>query len=909
MSWTRILERLEDLKADIEGIAKGQHRVEGIVNEIRRSNALAGPESKPSQPHFEGAVGDHLGVHDCSTRSIPPLKGDATPTERATTSFRFDGREKGNDNTRPSRSSYYSEGSEDNGKTPLSGGERRGSMLQQREELHSASNRYSTIHSGFISSSLSHSPSSLEASRCTALHPDSSRRVFFDITMLVVLTYDSVMIPYELAWTVPFEGWVIVFTWVTFLFWLSDLMLGFVTGFRQNGKLVMDFKRIYRKYVTTYFFPNLLLVGADFLGIMVETTAARGAAGETAMLVKSARIIKLNRMLRLAAMFRTGQIAQLYDRVLASMRKRGIAEHMDILVKSTKLVILIIWVNHLGGCMWHLIGTTAREQWYTTNFVADSDSLEYLLAFYWSTSAMIAGESVMVPTGAYELLCSICFVLFGFIFSSVLISSLATTLINFQMANKEQQDKLNTLRQFLYQHQVDSTLCVPIEKQVLARMSNVKRLCQKDVGALSLLSPMMRTELLHAIYGRSVLSLQFNAVCAEVEPTFVKNVCFHVLVHEAHEPGDRIFRPGMEAVGAFYVYWGSLEYLKAAGLTSGASFSEQAIAVKPEAVQKGRWVSEISLWSCWKHRGWMDATAPCELLTMPSDSFIEVLQSHPELAVMGQDYSAALVQASSRKLEEELLSDINLTTAHEAVLLSMQQLPRRLMSMAAISALDAAHGRQARYSHDTVISELRREVEEQQCDVVLYPGERFVRLVGQVVLRLSHQDSCVLTQLGRWDGTSATPDCALPHTQIRVGEPPREALDRLVSEWVPFVAQGDVERSIEQDILIEEKVWSGGVVSTKCARILFNAMADTDFETPLIYLERKQDAAPDSDHKAFMVASKMSPKQCVIYSWLPPSEFARLTAGHAGEALVQRILSDFDLDDKKTNLMPPSVNV
>jgi len=595
------------------------------------------------------------------------------------------------------------------------------------------------------------------------------------------------------------------------------------------------------------------------------------------------------------------------------------------MVSVLKLVFEIIWVNHFGCCMWYMIADTALNNWYQDHGIDRNDATEYLLGFYWSTSTMIAGESVMTPTSTGELVTTNIFLLFGFIFSSVLISSLATTLIDFTMSNKEPKEKLKTLRQFLYQHSVRAELGMPIEKQVLDRMSTVKRLSEKDVSALSFLSPLIRAELYSTIYGSSITSLQFIRTCNALDHSFVRDVCFHAMFHATHEPGDQVLQPCTDAVGAHVVYWGSLEYMAVAGPTHTQHFDgdgrARAQTPRPskfmEVVGPGRYISELALWAHWRYRGWMEAATPCEVLTIQAESFLSLLSQRSDLLQIAQDYSVVLCGAIA---PDEALSDLQ-PVDHESALMAMPTESRAIMSNAALQVLSNANAlRRSRKSPQ----ELADEVQMGKCDLILTSTEKekVLRLVSVVAIRIRRKgDKKLLAQIGAWDSVagSTTAQCALPGTKVRHGETPTSALERLIKAQLALFSQGLILASGQEEF-VETRPSDAYGLPTKYLRTVFEAELEAPQaqHAPVQALDRSQTtsdrhlrvqdhhhraaACPMTSHEAFLLAKDNAANgRCVICSWLPPNDFDTLSGGAAGAFLVQKWVSDLMMTQDRVN--------
>jgi len=758
------------------------------------------------------------------------------------------------------------------------------------------------------------------------LHPDSRLRAFFDVATVWVLVYESIFVPIQISWQLESKGFVLASSIFTLVFWFVDLFLGFATGFRREDQLIMDCNQIAKRYLKTYFFPNLAVVVADFVGVTMEFYGDMPTSGGTTI-AKVARIIKMNRLLRLVSMFRTGMIAMSFDQLVTFMRKWSLANQFNFSVRVVKLVFLILWVNHFGACVWYSLfsSSSALEVWVEENNMTGSRGIfYYFLGFYWSASSMIAGESLMMPTTVSEVACTLFFILFGFIFSSVLISSLLTTVMDYQESNKERSDKLKILRQFLCQHRVDYRLCMPIEKQVNDRIWRVKRLSERDVAALSLIPPVMRAELSFNIYGASIRLQRCIRMCESMdsEASFIKNVCFWALLHIAHEPGTNIFEPNTEADGIKFVSWGTLEYLPMQMAVERRSVEERRSSnslsqafqtadrdVLPKnpchcKVKKRTWFCEVALWIHWQHRGWMDAMTPCEVMTVRSDAFLDVLKGHPELFSIASKYGEEIRHAVEMK-EPDVLDDLKMPIAHEAVVCAMPQASRRKMSQGALRLLQERDQWKGRLFQNHGLEELDKEVAKGDCDLLIYPPEKpgkeetVLRVVTIVALRLQNSEGKVLAQIGKFVRGVLLPRCTYPGTKQMTGELPDQAVQRMLQTKLKAL-KASVQinhRETKQDR--ESRTSAKYGVSSVYARTLFQAQFEDscDYKPRILKMQDSTGTSLDSSRKAFTLEDgSSSPDNSFIFAWLADAEFKEFTEESAGEKEIERWLTGLEMD-------------
>mmetsp|Transcript_102339 Transcript_102339/g.330128 ORF Transcript_102339/g.330128 Transcript_102339/m.330128 type:complete len:162 (-) Transcript_102339:16-501(-) len=87
-----------------------------------------------------------------------------------------------------------------------------------------------------------------------------------------------------------------------FTYWVLDVLLSFRAGYQKHGKLEMRPKSIARRYVKTWFAPDVVLLGLQVFSFAVdEDPGGSVTALRFARLGKLMRLPKLNGLPRLAA--------------------------------------------------------------------------------------------------------------------------------------------------------------------------------------------------------------------------------------------------------------------------------------------------------------------------------------------------------------------------------------------------------------------------------------------------------------------------------------------------------------------------------------------------------------------------------------------------------------------------------
>ena len=91
--------------------------------------------------------------------------------------------------------------------------------------------------------------------------PDSVKRNIWDLASFCVLLFDTLVIPYTLAWQPPDSTFLITTMWVTMCFWTSDMLLTFNTALYKRGELEVRRSQIAKHYFKTTFLLDLVVTG------------------------------------------------------------------------------------------------------------------------------------------------------------------------------------------------------------------------------------------------------------------------------------------------------------------------------------------------------------------------------------------------------------------------------------------------------------------------------------------------------------------------------------------------------------------------------------------------------------------------------------------------------------------------
>lgn len=731
------------------------------------------------------------------------------------------------------------------------------------------------------------------------MDPSGARRLCIDLVSMIVLLYDIIVTPYALAWDVPLlEGWLTGFTWSTLVFWTMDMGFCFRTGFFRHGELEMRPKAIARRYLRTFFVPDLIIVVCEWLNIV--TFYLDGAMGASEG-VKFLRFSKVTRMLRIIGVVRIARLSSILERVATRV---GVGGGLEMLSDTVKLLLAILWLNHMISCVWYAIGKSAPSDtgfsWLgvaiapaTADTYQDMDFwYQYSTAFHWSMTQMTPGSMQVAPLNTLERQFNISCLICGLLFFSTLVSSLSAKMMHIKASKADKLQKFAVTCRFLRQASVSPKLAISIQKQVADQMRIQKRLTLSDVPALANLSLSLRIELQHELSKPHLLKHPLFRIFSEIDAGLIKNLCYEAIDFVTLLPGSSLFIAGEKAKAAYAVTRGSLAYTQYPA-------SSKVLRTTEESVEVGTWLCEAALWTHWSHVGTLEAKCACELMAMSPEELIRTLQEHLVIRHLIEEYAQSFHArlASAIPPSASWPTDLEVPFADcSEIIVSMSMELRELIGMASYSVL----ARTVWFWSRQQLDKLKGEIQQDRCTLLLTGQGEVQRVVAVAVLHITDNEGNILTQVGSWDGGAAHPKCALPGTKQRMRELPGDAALRVLETTLAPLHPG-VSGFTLTDTSIEYKTSENYMIPTKYMRTIHYAHLDETF--PLGNLPKATTTRPRTAHHAdalherdLYIFHKAHSEQRDIYAWLQQDELDLLQSP-SGTQVLQGWLAGVAVDE------------
>lgn len=420
------------------------------------------------------------------------------------------------------------------------------------------------------------------------IYPDNQWKHAWDGIILFAVTFAAFEVPLRLVFDYRPEEWVTVADTILAVLFLADVVLQFYSVQSEQGQLITDRREIARRYMQSWFVPDLLAAMPFDLIYLVA-----GAAGVPLLLVQ--RIFRVLRIVRILRLFHLAQIL------------RTIQRQSTLHPGLVRMGILAYWVflaAHWISCGW--LAIVSRT---------DDPVLDYLNALYWCLTTMATvgyGDITPDRTSAVQLLYTMAVMILGVGVYGYVIGNIANMIANLDVARAHHQEKMEQITAFMRYRNIPPALQMRIRNYY-----NYLWESRRGYDELSVI-----TDLPDSLKADVVMHL--NMEILEKVPIFrgSSNEFIRELVVElrpvVYTPGDYVFRRGELGDRMYFISKGKVEILSEddsevrAVLSEGEFFGEMALLFHQPRVASVR------------------ALDYCDLYYLDRSTFDRVLGRYPE---------------------------------------------------------------------------------------------------------------------------------------------------------------------------------------------------------------------------------------------------------------------------------------
>ena len=474
---------------------------------------------------------------------------------------------------------------------------------------------------------------------------------FFDLIVAVCVVFSSVVAPMKVAYRAKFLPELEVLT--DAVFWL-DIALQFCSGFEERGYPVLSFKRVARRYASTWLMIDLLAV---FPWELISRHSSFVALGKTVRLVRLRRLLAHTKLI-------SG------DNVLRV------------------LMILSFWllITHWCACFffalgWSMCGSIYDETWVVVYFdgtrgqglpdlrdscgdgTPDEIGSIHVRALYWALATMSSlgyGAAPVAVTNA-ELLFAIFCQLLGACLAAAIFSNIAKLIEKLDAAGARYTRDLDKVDEFGLFYKLPRAMRRKLHAYVSFKYAVNRGI---DIGeATSALPPTMQEEAYFTVHAHV---LRRVPMFAQTDDFFVKALV-RVLRPQVLLKGDFLFRFNAPGDSMFFIERGDIE------ITNHGMPGTQDNLLIYCTLGPGSYFGELAMLTSQRRTGAARAGTDCILSAMRAVDFNDVIKDFPK-------YYDDIIEGAMDRLEATLQSN-----AGSVLRLSARQTKRDLMTKHAIN--------------------------------------------------------------------------------------------------------------------------------------------------------------------------------------------------------------------------------
>lgn len=217
----------------------------------------------------------------------------------------------------------------------------------------------------------------VEHDRRCKVSPLSQWRISWDIVVMVLLVYVSLVTPFNLAFGASrsviqktlsdfsFADWVTLDRSVDLLF-IFDIFVNFRTALldHHTGRLLWSSGRIARNYLKGWFlldFVSCLPIDLILMGLKPATVNSGSSAASDVSSLKALKIARLIRLFKLIRVLRVSKLGKVWAHILDYIEDRWGQSKILTFFKVGFLCCAISLIGHIMACLWFLCGSMEED--------------------------------------------------------------------------------------------------------------------------------------------------------------------------------------------------------------------------------------------------------------------------------------------------------------------------------------------------------------------------------------------------------------------------------------------------------------------------------------------------------------------------------------------------------------------
>eukprot|EP00163_Fabomonas_tropica_P023159 TRINITY_DN40451_c0_g1_i1.p1 TRINITY_DN40451_c0_g1~~TRINITY_DN40451_c0_g1_i1.p1 ORF type:complete len:800 (+),score=93.72 TRINITY_DN40451_c0_g1_i1:114-2513(+) len=454
------------------------------------------------------------------------------------------------------------------------------------------------------------------------LHPASKIKQFWDLTVIAIVIYNVLLIPFRICFDYEARGALQVIEYTFDAFFALDILLNFRTAYMERENLVIDFKRIARHYLKTWFAVDFLST-FPFDIVIVVVLNSTGDEIENDSVLRLPRLIRVLRLIRLMRLIKVFKVTKSF---------RALISRISIntsLFKLMKLGVMLLVVAHWFGCLWYYTADLTPAGQYSWAFeykLIDEATREpikpvserYIASFYWAVATITTvGYGDIVPENPAEQIMAILCLMIGVTAFSYAVGTMSSIVQQLDQQSIEFNNKLSVVNRYVDRYQLPSQLAFKMRdhyRYVYNQEGTVFKHQEKEI--LSSLPSHLKEEIADGLLNNKLAGFELlRGYPPHVITEFIARVTPQHL-----DSGSTLFEKGDKARHLYILTRGQLQVLSDdrdvyAVLHAGACVGEVALLIDDDHERMAT----------------VEAVTDCELFSLEVNDFEDMLQIFPPL--------------------------------------------------------------------------------------------------------------------------------------------------------------------------------------------------------------------------------------------------------------------------------------
>mmetsp|Transcript_42023 Transcript_42023/g.98598 ORF Transcript_42023/g.98598 Transcript_42023/m.98598 type:complete len:803 (-) Transcript_42023:34-2442(-) len=497
------------------------------------------------------------------------------------------------------------------------------------------------------------------------MHPSSKFRMTWDVLACAFLAYDCYIIPLTSVFDVSIHSSSALFwpTLAAVVYWTIDIGLSFVLGYHlPDGQVELDAWKILHRYFVTWFWPELLILAADWLNLM-DAQLARGSGsgvGDASRWIRLLRLARLARLFRIRKLIRAIDIFHTYTIIL---------ESTSLLLGISRNVFFIVFLNHGIASIWYSLGLEYQNDGgWLAGRQSDDWFRNYIMAMEWSIANFTPGASSTRTEATVEMAFHVIVLFFALVVFSVFVSSTTTLIASLVKMQSGRQQKMLRLKRFMNQHHIPAKLRDRVLRYALRALETSRDIVRhQEVELLALLSEPLRQEV-GCFSQMTVLKKHgFMHKLFRGHAALKVKICVDAVAEVWFSKGDLIFITGEAREKMSCVVSGKLVYRKNPKHRTVEDMQSEKSNPTPwsrVSLHEDEWFCEPAIWILhWYCKGDMSAGDDCHTLDLSGHALQKVIAAYPIASQFVVRYATAFLHdlnstAAASAANNDTLSDL-----------------------------------------------------------------------------------------------------------------------------------------------------------------------------------------------------------------------------------------------------------